>query len=384
MTDAASVPEVEDQLPSGSSEARRSVLLRLLVVGGYLFVVFGILLPRVVDYGDMVQAFRDVPAEWLLVIVLVGMFSWVAEGLALQAPMPGLSLRRSILAYLSLAAIGSTMTGAVKLAVGYRIFREWGRSPESTVLGLTLNGIASQASKLLLPALAFLLLAATGTLPPTGFLAAFLLAIPIVLGIMVGYWMMRSEAFARRVGAFATRASGSVMRRIHRPDPGDLTGRLMTFREAARDLLLARIWSITGSQLLARTVGYVLLLLSLRAVGIGTDVLPPDVILGYYAAVMVITLLPIAPGGAGLPEVLYIGFFTSYVANPAYDDAIAAGVMLFRAMTWFVPIPVGYIALLVQRRGVAKDRERAAAAGELVPGDLTPAGAVPAEDSGRG
>jgi putative heme transporter len=378
MTDAQSVPEVSDQLPSGSSDARRSVLIRLLVVGGYLFVVFGILLPRVVDYGDMVDAFRDVPIQWLLVIILVGMFSWVAEGLALQAPMPGLSVRRSIMAYLSLAAIGSTMTGAVKLAVGYRIFREWGRSPEATVLGLTINGIASQAGKLLLPAIAFLLLAIAGTVPSTGFLYAFLLAVPIVLGIMVGIWMMRSEAFARRVGAFATTAAGSVMRRMHRPEPGDLTDRLLTFREAAKDLLLARITPITLTQLLARSVGYVLLLLSLRAVGVGADILPPDVILGYYAAVMVITLLPIAPGGAGLPEVLYIGFFTGYVTDPAWDDAIAAGVMLFRAMTWFVPIPVGYLALLFQRRGVAKERARAEAAGEPAP-----AGAIAAEDPSR-
>jgi uncharacterized membrane protein YbhN (UPF0104 family) len=362
MTAAESVPEVADQLPSGSSEARRSVLLRLLVIGGYLFVVFGILLPRVVDYGDMVAAFRDVPAQWLLVVFAVGVLDWVVEGWALQAPMPGLSLRRSVVAYLSLAAIGSTMTGAVKLAVGYRIFREWGRSPEATVLGLTINGLASQASKLLLPAVAFLLLAFFGTLPPTGFLAAFLLAVPIVLGVMVGIWMMRSEAFAKRVGAFATRATGSVMRRMHREAPGDLTDRLLTFREAAKDLLLARIWPISLSQLLARVMGYVLLLLSMRAVGISEQTLPPDVILGVYAAVMVITLLPIAPGGAGLPEVLYISFFTSYVTNPAYDDTIAAGVMLFRGMTWFLPIPVGYVALMFQRRGVRIEREREQAA----------------------
>jgi uncharacterized protein (TIRG00374 family) len=276
--------------------------------------------------------------------------------------MPGLSLRRSVLAYLSLAAIGSTMTGAVKLAVGYRIFREWGRSAEATVLGLSLNGLASQASKLLLPAIAFLLLTIGGAIPPTGFLVALLLAVPIVLGVMVGIWVMRSEAFARRVGAFATRATDSVMRRMHRPAPGDLTDRLMTFREAARDLLLARIVPITLSQLLARSVGYVLLLLSMRAVGVEADVLPPEVILAVYAAVMVITLLPIAPGGAGLPEVLYIGFFTGYVADTSWDDAIGAGVMLFRGMSWFLPIPVGYIALLIQRRGVRHEREREQAA----------------------
>jgi uncharacterized protein (TIRG00374 family) len=361
------VPEIAGELPATSASALRSTILRLVLVGAYLFVVFGILLPRVVDYGDVIVAFRNVPPAWLLIVLLVGIFGWVAEALALQAPMPGLSLRRAILAYLALAAIGSTMTGAVKLGIGYRIFREWGRSPESTVLGLSLNGIASQASKLLLPALAFLFLALTGAVPAYGFVAGILLAVPIVLGVMVGIWMMRSEAFARRVGAFATRATGSVMRRMHRPEPGDLTGRLLTFREAARDLLLARIVPISLTQMLARVAGYVLLLLSMRAVGIPESVLPPDVILGVYAAVMVITLLPIAPGGAGLPEVLYIGFFTNYVTDPSWDNAIGAGVMLSRGISWFLPIPIGYVALLIQRRGVRRERERVRAAGAEAP-----------------
>ncbi len=118
-------------------------------------------------------------------------------------------------------------------------------------------------------------------------------------------------------------------------------------------------------------------------------------ILAGYAAVMVITLLPIAPGGAGLPEILYIGFFTTYAANPAVDDAIGAGVMLFRGMTWFLPIPVGYVALLFQRRGVRRERERAEASGEApadAAGEVTgevanavaPTGAMAAEDTGQG
>ena len=364
MTIPTASPRSPTSSPKSSPSALRSTIIRLVLVGAYLWVVFGILLPRVVDYGEMLEAFRNVPAQWLLVVFLVGVFGWVAGGLALQAPMPGLSLRRSVARVPVPRRDRQHMTGAVKLAIGYRIFREWGRSPESTVLGLTLNGIASQASKLLLPAIAFLLLAFAGAVPPTGFLAAFLLAVPIVLGVMVGLWMMRSEAFARRVGAFATRATDSVMRRIHRPAPGDLTDRLLTFREAARDLLLARIVPITLTQLLAQSIGYVTLLLSLRAVGVPSDVLPPEVVLAVYAAVMVITLLPIAPGGAGLPEVLYIGFFTNYVTDASWDDAIGAGVMLFRGMSWFLPIPVGYVALLIQRRGVRQEREAKAATPE--------------------
>jgi uncharacterized membrane protein YbhN (UPF0104 family) len=83
-----------------------------------------------------------------------------------------------------------------------------------------------------------------------------------------------------------------------------------------------------------------------------------------YAAVMTITLLPIAPGGAGLPELLYITFFTNYVGDPSYDDLIAAGVMLFRGMSWFVPIPVGYLALYLERQREKRRAARPSAAGD--------------------
>jgi hypothetical protein len=38
------------------------------------------------------------------------------------------------------------------------------------------------------------------------------------------------------------------------------------------------------------------------------------------------------------------------VGNDSWDDLIAAGVMLYRGMSWFLPIPVGYVALFLQRQ----------------------------------
>ena len=345
--------------PAERAAARRTSIIRAILVGGYLFVVFGILLPRVVDYQDVIDAFRAVPPEWLLVVFALGVASWVAEGLSINALLPVLGVFRSTVTWLSMAAVGSTVPGPVKMAFGYRLFRGWDISPEDSALGLTLNGLATQASKLLLPAVAVLFLTVTGTLPSTGFLLAILIALPVALGSLVSIWVLRSEDFARRVGAFTTRATDAVMRRINRPEPDDLTPRLMDFRESAKVLLFARWLPTILSQLLARTMGYILLLVSLRAVGVPADVLPPEIVLAVYAAVMTITLLPIAPGGAGLPELLYITFFTNYVADPAWDDAIAAGVMLFRGMSWFVPIPVGYLALFVERR---REKHKASAA----------------------
>jgi uncharacterized membrane protein YbhN (UPF0104 family) len=371
MTDAA--PEVRDQLPAHSPDARRKAILQTVGLVAYLFVVFGILLPAVVDYGEVVEAFAATPPQWLVVVALIGVVGWFAEGLALWVLMPGLSVVRSVSAYLIMAAIGSTMPGPIKLAMGYRTFREWNIPAQVTVLGLTLNGLATQAGKLLLPAVAILFLTIAGTFPGPGLLITFILLVPVALGILVLAWVLRSEAFARRVGAFATRATGAVLRRFQR-DPVDLTDRLLDFRDSAKDLLLARAVPTALTQLLARGVGFFLLLASLRAMGVPDDVLPADEVLAVYATVMAITLLPIAPGGAGLPELLYISFLTRIVGDPAYDDLVAAGVMLMRGMSWFLPIPAGYVVLLLQRRA----RNRTAALGRTEPPAPSDTGETPA------
>ena len=59
---------------------------------------------------------------------------------------------------------------------------------------------------------------------------------------------------------------------------------------------------------------------------------------------------PITPGGVGVTEVAYIGILTS-VAGSGLTEQLTAAVMLFRIAQWFVPIPIGWVLLLVMRRG---------------------------------
>ena len=69
-----------------------------------------------------------------------------------------------------------------------------------------------------------------------------------------------------------------------------------------------------------------------------------------FALVSVITIIPIAPGGAGVPELLYIAGLTA-IAGPGYENQITAGVFLFRLYVWFLPIPIAWILLKLVRRG---------------------------------
>jgi uncharacterized membrane protein YbhN (UPF0104 family) len=74
-------------------------------------------------------------------------------------------------------------------------------------------------------------------------------------------------------------------------------------------------------------------------------------VIAVYALVGVITIIPIAPGGAGLPEILYIAGLSS-IAGEQWESAITAGVFLFRLYAWFLPIPIAWILLKLARRGL--------------------------------
>ena len=71
--------------------------------------------------------------------------------------------------------------------------------------------------------------------------------------------------------------------------------------------------------------------------GIPETVLTPVEVLAVFALTSVITIIPIAPGGAGIPELLYIAGLTT-IAGPTWEGLITAGVMLYRLFQWFVPI----------------------------------------------
>ena len=65
---------------------------------------------------------------------------------------------------------------------------------------------------------------------------------------------------------------------------------------------------------------------------------------------MVITIIPLSPGGAGVPELLFISGLTAFTGSE-YQAAVTAGVFLYRLYYWFVPIPLAWILLKVVRRG---------------------------------
>jgi len=102
--------------------------------------------------------------------------------------------------------------------------------------------------------------------------------------------------------------------------------------------------------ILAHVAWTIVLIVALRVTGVPPEALSPGEVFAIYGLVSVITIIPIAPGGAGVPELLFIAAFTE-LAGAQYTAAITAGVFLFRVFDWFLPIPIAWVMLKLSRRG---------------------------------
>ena len=72
------------------------------------------------------------------------------------------------------------------------------------------------------------------------------------------------------------------------------------------------------------------------------DALGWAAIAAVFALVQGITMLPITPGSAGIAEIALVGMLAP-IAGPEYVNEVAAGVLLYRMLTWILIIPAGGI-----------------------------------------
>jgi len=74
--------------------------------------------------------------------------------------------------------------------------------------------------------------------------------------------------------------------------------------------------------------------------------------LAAFASVRLLTVLPVTPGGLGITELGLIGILSvdagHNISHPALAKVTAA-VLLYRAVTYLLPIPIGVIAWLTWR-----------------------------------
>jgi len=347
--------------PAGVAEtkppSRRDAILRVGIVVGVLVVVFGIILPRYIDYQAVFETIQGLTIQQFLIVGVFGLIAWVLTGAIFAELIPGLGFIRGTQAYLILTGIGASIPlGPWNMAVLWVVIRGWGLPTQTTTGGILLYGIFDQLSRFGLMAVAgvFLFIAEglnRGVSVETGLIVAFMV-VGLGLFILLGgglVLVVRSERLARKLGQIAERVVGAVLRRLGRTVP-DIEGSLVKFRVTLGDTVQERGVASFITAMLSKFAWALLMIVSMRVVGVTEQELPLSIIFAGVAAVFVITVLPISPGGAGVPDLLYISFYTTYTGG-ADSSAIGAAVMLFRSFQWFFPIPISWILLGISRRG---------------------------------
>jgi len=335
--------------------SRRTAILRTSLIVAVLLVVFLVILPRYVDYEEVLDAFRDLTPPQLLLMTLLGVVAWFVSGQLFTVLVRSLTVVRGTEAYLILSGIGASIPmGPWNMAVVWVVARGWGVPAQPATSGIALYGLINTLGNLAVPLVALLALMVTGSAPGgSGGAAALITAISVAAFVGATALIaaiVRSDRSADWLARTGQRIASWVIARLGRTGGPDLDRSIHRFRDQVGEVLRRRGIAAMTVTIGAKLMWCIVLIVALRVVGVPADELAPADVLAVYALVNVITIIPIAPGGAGIPELLYIAGLSA-IAGSQWESLITAGVFLFRLYQWFLPIPLAWILLRVARRG---------------------------------
>jgi putative heme transporter len=263
--------------------------------------------------------------------------------------MPGQNFRQATVATETTTAVSNTVIGGAAIALGltYSMNTSWGFSRSRTSVSLLTSGLWNNFAKLGLPVIALALLAFTA--PPTaGRVIAGALGIAGLVAALVCLWLvLRSRKSAARVGIALEHAASAVLRLVRRPPATGWDQALTKFRDRTVLLLHARWHWLTLATVVSHLSLFLVLLLSLRFSGVTSDQVGWTEILAVFAFARLLTAVPFTPGGLGVIEVAMISGLAAAGGDHA---AVAAGVLVFRVLTYVLPIPLGVLTYVFWQR----------------------------------
>lgn len=309
---------------------------RQLVMGALGLVVvvvtFAVVLPRIANYGDVWAVVRDLDRAWLLAFAAAVVVNVVTYAPPWMLALPGLRLRQALPFTQASTALTYVAPGGglVGMAGSYGLLRAWGFKAGEVARAVTLTGVWNQLANLLLPVVAVLLLSIEGNQDAVLTTAAVVGGIVFTVAVGLLTLVFWSNALARGVGEISERVANRALHVARRAPVSGWPDRLVVFRHGTVALIRRRWPALTIAAVVGNLAVFAILLVALRAVGIGSSQLTWIEAFAGWSLARALQLIPLTPGGVGPVELGLTGILVGFGGPNA---AVVAAVLLYRAFT---------------------------------------------------
>ena len=311
-------------------------LLGLAVV----VVTFAFVLPRIADYGDVWRVVKTLDRTWLLALAGTVVLNVVTYAPPWMLALPRLSFRHALTFTQASTALTYVAPGGgiVGMAGSYGLLRTWGFGSAEVARAVAVTGVWNQLANLLLPVVGVLLLSVEDERSAVLTTAAIVggIVFAVAMGILtLVFWR---DAFARAVGRLVERLVSRVLRMFDRGPVTEWAEELVEFRRGTVDLIRRRWVWLTLAAIGGNLAVFAVLLVSLRAVGIGSSELTWTEAFAGWSLARTLQLIPLTPGGVGPVELGLTGILVGFGGSNA---RVVAAVLVYRAFTILPTVVLG-------------------------------------------
>jgi putative heme transporter len=334
---------------AGRRPSRRRLVVRAVLAVAVVAAVYLGLLPNLVDVDQVWATLRAMTWLELATLLLAAVWNLLSYLLPQLAALPGLSLRQAALESHASTAVGNLLPAgqAVGLGVTYRFYTSYGHGGGPITLSLLVQGVWNNFVKLGMPIVALGLLVASGDAGGELAPAAVVGLVVFVVALAGFAFGLSGERRAARLGRALAGGVAGVRRVVRRPGRPDWERGAVAFRAQAITLLRGRWHWLTAATLVSHLSLFLVLLLALRHVGVSGSAVSWVEALAAFALVRLLSAIPVTPGGLGVVE---LGLAAALVLAGGQEAQVVAAVLVFRVLTFILPIPIGALTWWLWRR----------------------------------
>ncbi len=348
MSDDGAVSEhVDDAAVPHHSRPWWKQVISAVVTIAVLVLVFGFVIPQFADYRSMVEYVSNIPPGWWVVLAVMSVWFLVAYPIVLTTVLRSLRFKEAFVNHMAGTAITNSLPsgGAIAVAVNYAMYLSWGFRPEAVSAALLAAGVWDWYARIALPVLAVVAIAIFATALPWMWIVSIGGALWVAFSIWLLATVLRSDRFAHTVARWVESVVTRVAHWLKR-EPPNAQASVLQFRDDLRRVLDHHTGRLTAATVGNHMAMAGLYTASVYAVGVTPDEVPVPWVVLSFALGRFLVMIPVSPGGLGLVDLgwiglLNLGWTTTNPGVPVDTALIAAGVLLFRALSLFPPIPIG-------------------------------------------